>query len=288
MKYRFIEKHSKNYSVSRLCAMLEIGRSAYYAWKKCKPSQREQDNQALLERIRRIHKLYRLAYGSPRVYAELKKQGVGCTKKRVARLMRQNGLKGQRKYRKIITTNSKHDFPVAANVLNREFKAEKPNQKWVADITYIPTGEGWLYLAGVLDLFSRKIVGWDMSGEIDAALVENALRMALYQRQPGKGLLHHSDRGSQYASHQIRNILAANQITVSMSSKGNCYDNAVMESFWGTLKNEWVHHQKYQTRSQARTDIFSYIEGFYNTVRLHSTLGYLSPAEFEAKYQNHP
>ena len=241
-----------------MCHVARCSRSGYYAWKKRKPSQREQNNQALIDHIRRIHKLSRKTYGSPRVYAQLKKQGVSpATKKRVARLMRQDGLKGQRKYRKVMTTNSKHNFPVAPNVLNREFQAEKPNQKWVADITYIPTQEGWLYVAGVLDLFSRKIVGWDMASQIDATLVENALRMALYQRQPGTGLLHHSDRGSQYAGHQIRNILAANQVQVSMSGKGNCYDNAVMESFWGTLKNEWVHHQKYQTRSQARTDIFS-------------------------------
>lgn len=288
MKYRFIEKHRKQYSVSRLCLMLGIRRSSYYAWTKRKPSQRERDNQALIEHIRQIHKKYRKAYGSPRIYVQLKKQEISCSKKRVAKLMRQDGLRGQRKYRKVITTDSKHSFPVAANVLNREFQAEKPNQKWVSDITYIPTAEGWLYLAGILDLYSRKIVGWATSELIDATLVEKALRMALYQRQPSRGLLHHSDRGSQYASHQIRDMLAANQILVSMSGKGNCYDNAVMESFWGTLKNEWVNGQKYQTRSQARTDIFSYIEGFYNTVRLHSSLGYLSPADFEAIYHNHP
>jgi transposase InsO family protein len=288
MKYRFIEKHQDRYSVGRICALLGVSRSGYYAWKRRKPSQREQINQALIDHIRRIHKMSRKAYGSPRVYAQLKKQGYACNQKTVARLMHQDGLKAQRKYRKVITTNSKHSFPVAPNVLNREFQADKPNQKWVADITYIPTEEGWLYVAGVLDLFSRKIVGWDMSSQIDAMLVERALRMALYQRQPGKGLLHHSDRGVQYASHQIRNILAANQIQVSMSGRGNCYDNAVIESFWGTLKNEWVHHQKYKTRSQACTDIFGYIEGFYNTVRLHSTLGYLSPVEFEAKYQISP
>ena len=288
MKYQFIEKHRKQYSVNRLCLMLGIRRSSYYAWTKRKPSQQEQNNQALIEHIRRIHKKYRKTYGSPRMYVQLKKEEIPCSQKRVARLMRQDGLKGQRKYRKVITTNSKLDFPVAPNVLNREFSAEKPNQKWVGDITYIPTDEGWLYLAGILDLFSRKIVGWATSDLIDATLVEKALRMALYQRGPGRGLLHHSDRGSQYASHQIRNILADNQILVSMSAKGNCYDNAVMVSFWGTLKNEWVNQQKYQTRSQARTDIFSYIEGFYNTVRLHSTLGYLSPAQFEASYHNHP
>jgi putative transposase len=283
MSYQFIRQHEQAYSVERMCILLGLGRSSYYAWKKHKPSQREKENQALIEHIRRIHKLSRKTYGSPRVHAQLRKQGWTCNKKRIARLMRQDGLQGRRKYRKVIATNSKHDFPIAPNVLNRDFRATQPNQKWVADITYIPTEEGWLYLAGVLDLFSRKIVGWDMSSQINADLVENALRMALYQRQPGVDLLHHSDRGSQYASYSIRNILAANHIQVSMSNRGDCYDNAVMESFFGTLKNEWVHHQKYLTRSQARTDIFAYIEGFYNTVRLHSTLGYLSPAEFEAK-----
>lgn len=288
MIYGFIEKNREKFSVWRLCQVVGIARSAYYGWKKRSPSQREQDNQALIEHIRRIHKLSRKTYGSPRVYFQLKKKGITCSPKRVARLMRLDNLKGQRQYRKIRTTDSQHAFPVAENTLNREFEAEKPNQKWVADITYIPTAEGWLYLAGVLDLYSRKIVGWAMSSKIDADLVEKALRMAYYQRQPEPGLLHHSDRGSQYASHQIRNFLALNQTQVSMSGKADCWDNAVMESFWGTLKNEWVHHQKYLTRSAAKTDIFGYIEGFYNTVRLHSTLGYLSPVEFEANHQKTP
>jgi putative transposase len=239
MRYRFIEGHRKEYTVGRLCTMLWIKRSSYYAWRKRKPSQREQNNQAIIDQIRRIHKLSRRTYGSPRVHAQLRKQGYTCNQKRVARLMRQNGLQGQRKYhRKMVTTNSKHNFPVAPNILNREFQADRPNQKWVGDIIFIPTEEGWLYLAGILDLFSRKIVGWNMSSQIDATLVENALRMALYQRQPHTGLLHHSDQGSQYASYKIRDILDANQIQVSMSGKGNCYNNAVMESFWGTLKNE--------------------------------------------------
>lgn len=288
MKYRFIETCPQKYIVSRLCSLMGISRSAYYAWKKHKTSQRKQNNQALIEHIRRVHKKYRKTYGSPRIYAQLKKEGIFCNEKQVARLMQQDGLKGQRKYRRISTTDSKHAFSVAPNLLDRKFQAIKPNQKWVADITYVSTKEGWLYVAGVLDLFSRRIVGWDMSGQMDTRLVENALRMALFQRRPNNELMHHSDRGSQYASHAIRKILADNQIIVSMSRKGDCYDNAVMESFWGTLKNEWVHHQKYQTRSQARTDIFSYIEGFYNTVRLHSSLGYLSPSEFEANYQISP
>jgi putative transposase len=283
MIYGFIERNRDRFPVSGLCKVLGITRSSYYAWKKHSPSQREQNNQALIEHIRRIHKLSRKTYGSPRVYVELRKQGTICSPKRVARLMKQDGLRGRRRYRKVSTTNSQHGLPIAENSLKREFKAERPNQKWVADITYIPTAEGWLYLAGVLDLYSRKIVGWSMSSLIDADLVEKALRMALFQR-----LLHHSDRGSQYASYQIRNLLAAHHIQVSMSGKGNCYDNAVMESFWGTLKNEWVHHQEYLTRAQAKTDIFAYIEGFYNTVRLHSTLGYLSPIEFEAQYRKSP
>jgi putative transposase len=283
MKYRFVAKVQSAYPVKTLCRMLEISRSGYYAWMGRKPSQREEANQRLIEHIRRIHQLSRKTYGSPRVHAELRKQGWRCNTNRVARLMRQENLVGQRKYRKVITTNSKHSYPVAPNLLNRDFEAQKPNQKWVADITYIPTAEGWLYLAGVMDLYSRKIVGWEMSGEMKTDLVENALRMALYQRQPKSNLLHHSDRGSQYASNQLQTILRANRIQVSMSRKGDCYDNSVMESFFSTLKCEWVHFQKYESRAQARRDIYSYIEAFYNTVRIHSTLGYLSPNEFEAK-----
>ena len=243
MKYRFVAKVQSAYPVKILCRMLEISRSGYYAWKGRKPSQREEANQRLIEHIRRIHQLSRKTYGSPRVHAELRKQGWRCNANRVARLMRQENLVGRRKYRKVITTNSKHSYPVAPNLLNREFEAQKPNQKWVADITYIPTAEGWLYLAGVMDLYSRKIVGWEMSGEMKTDLVENALRMALYQRQPKSNLLHHSDRGSQYASNQLQTILRANGIQVSMSRKGNCYDNSVMESFFSTLKCEWVHFQ---------------------------------------------
>lgn len=288
MKYRFVEKNRARFSVDRLCQVVGIARSAYYAWGKRLLSKRAKANQGLLEHIRRIHKLSRKTYGSPRVYHALRKDGIVCSRKRVARLMRQDNLKGRRRYRKVRTTDSSHALPVAENVLGREFSAEKPDQKWVADITYIPTDEGWLYLAGVLDLYSRKIVGWAMSGLIDTDLVEKALRMAYYQRQPGNGLLHHSDRGSQYASLRIRELLAAHQTQVSMCRKANCWDNAVMESFWGTLKNEWVHHRHYKTRKEAKTDIFGYIEGFYNTVRLHSTLDYLSPVEFEARFHKSP
>jgi transposase InsO family protein len=283
MKYLFIEKHAQQYPVRQLCQALEVSHSGYYAWRK---RQTRPDNPhliALLEHIERIHQQSRRTYGSPRVHAQLRREGFHYNRKRIARLMRLKGLVGQRKTRKVTTTNSRHEHPIAENLLNREFQAGEANQKWVADITYIPTREGWLYLAVVLDLYSRKAVGWSMRANMTADLIEDALQMALYERQPEAGLLHHSDRGSQYASEQIRQLLDTQHITVSMSRTANCYDNAVMESFFSTLKCEWVHFQDYRTRAQASLDIFAYIAGFYNRVRLHSTLGYLSPEEFEAQ-----
>jgi len=289
MKYRFIGNHRQNYPVGQQCKVLGVSRSGYYAWRERQKKQEQDDSRrALIEHIRRIHKKSRRTYGSPRVHAELRAEGVICNHKRVARLMRLEGIQGRRKRRKVVTTDSRHAYPVAPNLLNREFEAEAPNEKWVADITYIPTREGWLYLAVVMDLYARKIVGWSMSHQITANLVEDALRMALYERQPDPGLLHHSDRGSQYASEQIRRILANNQIEISMSRSGNCYDNAVMESFFSTLKCEQVHYQDYKTRMEASRDIFEYIAGFYNTVRRHSTLGFLSPNQFEASDHNSP
>jgi transposase InsO family protein len=288
MKYRFIEKHQMMYPVGQQCCVGCFA-SGYYAWReRQKKGKDDEAHRALIEHIRRIHKKSRRTYGSPRIHAELRAEGVVCNRKRVARLMRLEGIQGRRKRRKAATTDSKHPYPVAPNLLNREFEAQAPNEKWVADITYIPTREGWLYLAVVLDLYSRKIVGWSMSHQVTADLVEDALRMALYERQPDPGLLHHSDRGSQYASEQIRRILAANHIQVSMSRTANCYDNAVMESFFSTLKCEWVHHQDYNTRTEASRDIFEYIAGFYNTIRRHSTLGYVSPNQFEAIGQHSP
>lgn len=286
MKYRFIEKNQHRYPVRSQCRALDVSRSGYYAWQAREKRPEDERLWALIEHIRRIHHKSRRTYGSPRVCAELQADGIVCNHKRVARLMRLEGLYGRRKQRKVRTTDSKHSFPIAHNLLNRQFQSSTPNTKWVADITYIPTREGWLYLAAVMDLYSRKIVGWSMNAQITADLVENALRMALYERQPDPGLLHHSDRGCQYASEQIRQILAANHIAVSMSRTGNCYDNAVMESFFSTLKCEWVHHQDYKTRMEASRDIFEFIAGFYNNARRHSTLGYLSPNEFEAKNQN--
>ena len=288
MKYRFIEKQHWQCAVRQQCAVLGVSRSGYYAWRERQKKEQDDPHRALIEHIRRIHKRSRRTYGSPRVHAELRAEGVVCNHKRVARLMRLEGMQGRRNRRKAFTTDSKHPYPVAPNLLNREFAADAPNEKWVADITYIPTQEGWLYLAAVLDLYSRKIVGWSMSHQVTADLVEDALRMALYERQPDPGLLHHSDRGSQYASEQVRQILSSNHIQVSMSRTANCYDNAVMESFFSTLKCEWVHHQNYKSRSEASKDIFGYIAGFYNPLRRHSTLGYVSPNQFEANGNHSP
>ena len=288
MKYRFIEKHQSAYPVGRMCAALNVSRSGYYAWRKRQQQGPNRKNQALLEHIQRIHQQSRKTYGSPRVCAQLRAEGFEVNRKRIARLMRLKGLVGRRKQRRGRTTDSNHQHPVAPNLLNRQFQAEAPNQKWVADITYIPTGQGWLYLAVVLDLYSRKIVGWSMSATMTADLVEDALRMALYERQPVVGLLHHSDRGSQYASEQIRELLDQNRITVSMSRRANCLDNSVMESFFSTLKCEWVYFQDYQTRAEASRDVFDFIAGFYNRQRLHSTLGYRSPEQFEADGEQSP
>lgn len=268
-----------------LCRVLDISVSAYYAWRKRQPSRRQQEDARLSETIQRVHAESHQRYGSPRIHAELQAQGIRCGRKRVARLMRQAGLRGKCKWRRrICTTDSKHKLPVAENVLKQDFTAEQPNTKWVADITYIPTDEGWLYLAAVVDIFSRKVVGWAMDTTMTSELVERALEAALVTRRPPPGLLHHSDRGSQYASHDYRARLQAAQVQVSMSRTGNCYDNALMESFWATLKTELVEEQSYASHRAARHDIFLYIEGFYNLRRRHSALGYLSPTEFERRH----
>jgi transposase InsO family protein len=282
MKFQFIEAHRGEFPVTRMCQVLEVSVSGYYASRGRTPSQRERENRRLLDQIKKVHADSRRIYGSPRVHAELRKQGIHCNKKRVERLMRTHKIRGkQRGRRRVKTTDSAHNLPVAPNLLNRQFEAEAPNQKWVTDITYIPTKQGWLYLAVILDLFSRRIVGWSMASTMHASLVKNALRMAIVHRRPPAGLLHHSDRGSQYAGFLYQSLLSERQIVVSMSRTGNCYDNAAMESFFGTLKCELVHDRNYHTRDEARQDIFEYIAVFYNRKRLHSTLGYQSPVEYE-------
>jgi putative transposase len=260
---------------------LEVSEKGYANWRKRGKSRRKQDDEFLTERIEDAYYENRGHYGSPRIYAELKTQGVHCSRKRVARLMRENQLSARKKRRKVRTTNSNHQFPIAPNLLEQDFTASAPNTKWLTDFTFIETREGWLYLAGVLDAYSRKIVGWAMSEHHDAELVKEALRMALLQRQPGAGLVHHSDRGSEYASTSYQLLLREQSIQVSMSKKGDCYDNAMIESFWATVKEEGIGEIVFTTRNEAKTVIFEYIEVYYNRKRRHSSLGYLSPVQYE-------
>jgi len=284
MKYVFMAAHEGEFAVKRMCKVLNVKRSGYYAWRKRKPSTREQANQALLAMIQTEHQKSRKTYGSPRLHVVLRRQGVKCGRNRVARLMRLNGIVARRKRRYYPRTTQRQAGVIPApNRLNQDFSASAPNRKWVSDFTYIETAEGWLYLAVVLDLFSRKVIGWAMSARMDAALVEAALRMALMGRRPPAGLLHHSDQGSQYTSSTYLICLNAALAELSMSGAGNCYDNAVMESFFSTLKTECVTGV-FLTHAQARSVIFEYMEVWYNRQRLHSTLGYLSPVDFEQRF----
>lgn len=273
-----------DYSILALCANLAVSPSGYYAWqqRRTAPGPRAVANQALLLEIQQLHTRSRQTYGSPRLVAALRQQGHHHGRNRVARLMKTVGLCGRQRQRyRVQTTDSNHDQPIAPNRLAAVPAATAPNQLWVADITYIETQEGWLYLAAVLDLYSRKIVGWAMSERIDTPLVLSALSMALLHRQPPAKLLFHSDRGVQYASGDFRQALQAAKLVASMSRKGNCYDNATMESFWSTLKLELVYRGRFASRAEARTRIFDFIEVFYNRQRLHSALNYHSPVDFE-------
>ena len=264
-----------------MCRLLEVSPSGYYAWSARPESRRSREERQLVVAIRAFHQASRRTYGSPRIHKDLREHGLRCGENRVARLMRKHGVRAKQARKFKATTDSKHDQPVAENLLGQDFRVSKPNTRWVADITYIATRAGWLYLAVVLDLFSRRVVGWSTSDRIDRELVIQALKAGVWQRQPRAGLMHHSDRGSQYASSDFRKILRSRGIESSMSRKGNCYDNAVAESFFHTLKVECVKEEDYQTREQARASLFDYIEGFYNTRRRHSTLGYVSPVEYE-------
>ena len=268
--------------MSVMCDVLHVSRSGYYTWRRRPVSGRSQQRELLLWEIKQIHhERKKDVYGSPRVHEELKARGKRCNVKTVAGIMRENGIKSKTAKKFKVTTDSKHKRPVTGNVLNRDFEVKAANQVWLADITYVWTREGWLYLAAVEDLYSRKVVGWSLSTRLHRRLVLDALQMAIRNRLPGEELLHHSDRGSQYASEDYQRLLADHEITCSMSRKGNCYDNAPMESFFATLKKELIHHEDYQTREEARQSIFEYIEVFYNRVRRHSALGYVSPNEFE-------
>jgi transposase InsO family protein len=275
------------HAILRLCQELEVSASGYYDWQTrivC-PGLRAVEDQALVQQIEQIHAHSRQTYGAPRIEKELRKKGRRHGRNRIARLMKQRGLCGRQKGRyRVQTTDSNHDEPIAPNRLAEAPKASAPNQIWVADITYIKTGESWLYVAAIMDLYSRKIVGWAMGEHIDTALILKALFMALLHRQPSARLLFHSDRGVQYASADYRSALAQAGLVASMSRKGNCYDNAAMESFWSTLKMELVYRRDLQTRTHAQSEIFDYIEVFYNRQRSHSALNYLSPVDFE--FQN--
>jgi len=265
-----------------MCQAVEVSSSGYYAFKKRPKSQRWLDNEKLLIEIRRVFVDNESNYGSPRIWNQLNNvQGIRCSENRVARVMREDGIVAVQKRKFRVTTNSKHDYPVWPNILNRNFMVEKPNTIWVSDITYIWTFEGWLYLAAVLDLYSRVIVGLAMDKTIADTLTTQAMRQAIYQRRPSKGLILHSDRGSQYASNDFKAILIQNEFVGSMSKKGDCWDNAVAESFFHTLKVELIHRMKFRTRDEAKRKIFEYVEMYYNRKRAHSTLGYLSPAEYE-------
>jgi putative transposase len=268
--------------LSVLCSVLGVARSGFYAWGKRSVSRRRQRQEQLVEAMREIHgQRHKRSYGSPRMQRELVAQGHRVSENTVARLMRQSGLRATtaRKFRH--TTDSNHRLPVAQNVLDRQFQATGPNQKWVSDITYVWTDEGWLYLAAVEDLYSRKVVGWSLGERLTSELVNEALRMAIGRQLPTVDLMAHSDRGSQYASGSYQRLLASRGITCSMSRKGNCWDNAPMESFFATLKKELVHQERYATREEARQSLFEYIEVFYNRVRRHSAIGYQSPTRFE-------
>lgn len=281
MKYATIRSHEQQFRVRMMCAVLRVSPSGYYEWRGRAPSERAQRRAQLDARVQVAFAAEKGRVGAPRLSRRLHKQGVGAGRHQVAQSMRRQGLraKGARKYK--ATTNSKHSLPVASNLLEQDFSAERPNQKWVSDITYIATDEGWLYLAVVLDLYSRLIVGWSMSERMTAPLVCDALRMALFRRQRPRGVIVHSDRGSQYCSREHRSLLDEHGLICSMSAKGNCYDNAAMESWNHSLKVEAVHGERFATRECAKAQVFDYIEVYYNRQRLHSTLGYVSPEEFE-------
>ena len=282
MKFRLIEDQRDTFPVRIMCDVMCVSPAGYYAWRGRPKSPRKAANRTLLTEIRRVHTTHRGRYGAPRIHAALRAEGHTASRSRVERLMRHHGIRAitSRRFR-VRTTDSHHDLPIAPNRLGQNFAAGRPNQVWLADITYVPTGEGWLYLAAVLDLFTRKIVGWAMREHMQAELTIAALTMAIQRQKPPPGVIHHSDRGSQYAAAGYRKVLDAAGMIQSMSRKGNCWDNAPMESCFGTLKTELVHQACYKTQDAARHDLFAYIEGYYNRQRLHSALGYITPEQAE-------
>ena len=284
MKFALVDAEKTNFPVDFMCEQLEVSRSGYYAWRDREPSKHAKDDEALAAEIAALHAESRRTYGSPRIHEDLKDAGHKTSRKRVARLMNEQGLAARRKKRFRRTTDSNHSLPVAENILDRDFVVDEPNRVWVTDITYIWTREGWLYLAAIVDLYSRAVVGWAMSETIDRNLCLNALTMAVVARKPKPGLVHHSDRGSQYASADYQRALRDNQMVCSMSRKGDCWDNAVAESFWSTIKVELIHGVDFVSRAAAQQAVFEYIEVFYNRRRRHSTIDYRTPAQQEEIY----
>lgn len=285
MKYAWINGYRREFELGELCAALGVSASGYRSWKRGGSAARKRLTDAqMLVLIRSIERQLKNAYGSPRMVRELRDRGFPAGKQRVERLMRDNGIRARHKRRFKATTDSKHALPVAPNLLDRNFQPAAPNQVWSADLTYLWTDEGWLYLAVVLDLFNREVVGWSIKPRMTADIVMDALSMAWFRRQPAPGLMHHSDRGSQYASGAFQARLQEYGMVCSMSRKANCWDNAPTESFFNSLKNERVHGTRYDTRAAAKADLFDYIEPFYNRKRQHSTLGYVSPVKFLANW----
>lgn len=281
MKYAWIDQQRSNYPLPAMCVALGVSVSGYHAWQRGGvPARKRLTDAQMLALIQSIHRELKGAYGSPRMVRELRERGFPASKARVERLMRQHGIRARHKRRYKATTDSKHGLPVAPNILDRNFTPTAPNQVWTSDLTYVWTDEGWLYLAVVIDLFNREVVGWSISARMTAEIVIDALTMAWFRKKPGPGLIHHSDRGSQYASAAFRARLTEYAMICSMSRKGNCWDNAPTESFFNSLKNERVHGTRYRTRADAQADLFDYIEPFYNRRRKHSTLGYSSPVRF--------
>ncbi len=287
MKFAFIHAEKASFPVAALCRLLSVTRQGYYAYAKRPPSARTRADGTLEARVKALHTDNRLAYGSPRIQRALRREGMHVGKRRIERMMQGLGLRGQPARRTQRTTRSNPHHEHVENVLHRDFSASRPNERWVTDITYVWTAEGWCYLAAILDLYSRRVVGWALDATLSTSLARAALEMAFQRRKPGRGLLHHSDRGCQYTSNDYRAVLREHGVTVSMSRKGNCWDNAVAESFFATLKTELIHTRPWATRFALRTAVFDYIEVFYNRKRLHSTLDYKTPAEVEAEFDLH-
>lgn len=282
MKYEFIKANRDEFRVSRMCAVLQVSMSGFYGWLRRPESRRSRENRRLLERIESLHRESRENYGAHKTWRALRAAGETCGRHRVARLRREHGIEAKRMRRFRAAYATRHSAPPAPNVLEQHFHVEQPDRAWVGDITFVPTRRGWLYLAVLVDLYSRRVVGWAMGERINLALVRSALAMAVQHRRPKPGLIHHSDQGSQYTASGYQAMLTANAMIPSMSRKGNCYDNACAESFFSTLKNELIHHRDFQDREEARAEIFNFIELYYNRRRIHQSLDYRSPEQFEA------